>query len=313
MTWPLIAGAVLGLGIYLLVRALFPARPGLVTSLADVDVARQAGQRGQAHASAAAGPPRRSGAGVRGPGRLRQSLGERLAALYAARGWELTSTRADLALLGRSFEGFLATKFLLAAGALLFIPFLFAWLAFMGVPVSSTVPLWAGLAFAAVFFFLPDLQLRQEAVDRRRDFRHVVGSFLDLVAMNLAGGRGVPEALLSAASIGEGRGMWRIRDALSNARITGTTPWEALGRLGDELAVEELRDLAAALALVADDGAKIRSSLTARAATMRRRQLADAEGKAGERSQSMLVAQLLLCGGFLLFLTFPALMRVMNA
>ena len=41
---------------------------------------------------------------------------------------------------------------------------------------------------------LPTVQLRGVAADRRRDFRHVVSSFLDLVAMNLAGGRGVPEA-----------------------------------------------------------------------------------------------------------------------
>ena len=53
--------------------------------------------------------------------------------------------------------------------------------------------------------------------------------------------------------------------------------------------------------LAADDGAKIRQSLSARAATLRRRELADAEGEAGEQSQSMLVAQLLICMGFLIF------------
>ena len=165
-----------------------------------------------------------------------------------------------------------------------------------------------------MFFFLPDLQVRRDAAARRRDFRHAVGAFLDLVAMNLAGGRGVPEALMMAVSVGDD-GNWamaRIREALGNARIVGITPWQALGRLGDEIDVDELRDLSAALGLVADDGAKVRASLSARAATLRRRELAEIEGQAGERSQSMLVAQLLLCAGFLVFLSFPAAMKMLG-
>ena len=127
---------------------------------------------------------------------------------------------------------------------------------------------------------LPTLQLRGNAKERRRDFRHVVSSFLDLVSMNLAGGRGVPEALQSAVSLSNGWGMVRIRETLQTARLQGVTPWAALGDLGEEMAVEELRDLAAALALVAEDGAKVRESLAARAVSMRQRELADAEGRA---------------------------------
>jgi Flp pilus assembly protein TadB len=140
----------------------------------------------------------------------------------------------------------------------------------------------------------------------------VVSSFLDLVAMNLAGGRGVPEALQAATSISDGWAMVRIRDTLEAARLQGTTPWTALGQLGDDVDVDELRDLAAALALVAEDGAKVRDSLSARASSMRRKELADAEGRAAAQSQSMLVAQLLLCVGFLLFLTYPAVARVLG-
>jgi tight adherence protein C len=129
--------------------------------------------------------------------------------------------------------------------------------------------------------------------------------------MNLAGGRGVPEALAAAASIGGGWPFARLRDTLAFARLQGLTPWAALGRLGDEVGINELRDLAAALALVADDGAKIRDSLAARAATLRRRELAEMEGRAGERSQSMLVAQMLIVLGYLLFLAYPAVIRIL--
>ena len=73
-----------------------------------------------------------------------------------------------------------------------------------------------------------------------------------------------------------------------------------------------MRDLSAALALVAEDGAKIRESLGARASSMRRRELADAEGKAGENSESMLVAQLVIAMGFIVFLVYPALTGIMG-
>jgi Flp pilus assembly protein TadB len=303
MTGALVAGAIAGLGLFALVRALFPPRPGLAAGLAAFDAAVR--HRDEAARPSYASPTMEKVTG------LRARLGQSMARFYAARGWEQRSVRADLALLDRSYEGFLATKFLLPTAAVLLIPLVVGYFAVLGLGVS-TLPVWLCLLFAAVFFALPDLQLRQEAAQRRRDFRHVVGAFLDLVAMNLAGGRGVPEALMTASQIGDGWAMRRIRDALANARIVGQTPWQALGNLGEDVDIVELRDLSAALTLVADDGAKVRQSLAARAASMRSRQLSDLEGKAGERSQSMLVAQLLFCLGFLVFLAFPAVMRVLS-
>nr|BFE86543.1 hypothetical protein GCM10020093_091440 [Planobispora longispora] len=230
MVEALLAGGVAGLGLFLLVRALFPARPGLVTRLLALDAAREG-----------AGVPRMQ---LLLPDEevspFRRGLGERMARFYAARRWEIRSARADLALLGKSLEGYLATKVLLAVSGLLAFPLLAGWLALMGWGVSLTIPLWAAITFATVFFFLPNLQIRRDAARMRRDFRHVVGAFLDLVAMNLAGGRGVPESLMMAVSVGtastaggaaggpddEGANwaMTRIRDALANARIVGITP-----------------------------------------------------------------------------------------
>ncbi|WP_049574644.1 type II secretion system F family protein [Nonomuraea sp. SBT364] len=301
-----LAGGVAGLGLFVLLRALFPARPGLVARLLALDAVREDAESPRIQLVL---PDEEVSA-------FRQGLGARLARLYGARGWEARSIRADLALVGRSFEGFLATKALLAVSGLLAFPVLFGWLVLMGWGASPAIPFWVALIAAVVFFFLPDLQIRRDAAARRRDFRHVVGAFLDLVSMNLAGGRGVPEALMMAVSVSGEQPNWaigRIRDALSGARIVGITPWQALGQLGEEINIDELRDLSAALGLVADDGAKVRASLTARAATLRRRELAEIEGRAGERSQSMLVAQLLLCAGFVIFLSFPAAMKMLGS
>ena len=191
-----LAGAAFGLGVFLLVRALFPPRPGLVARLLALDSARA---DDDALRLRLISPDEEVSA-------FRRQVGQRLARLYLARGWEVRSTRADLALLGKSFEGYLATKVLLAVSGLLAFPLLVGWLLVMGWGVSLQVPMWAALVVALIFFFLPDLQIRRDAAVRRRDFRHAVGAFLDLVAMNLAGGRGVPEALLMAVSVGEGGG-----------------------------------------------------------------------------------------------------------
>ena len=192
-------------------------------------------------------------------------------------------------------------------------PILLLLLPVIGSHISFVIPIWLGLILAIVFSIFPYVEVKQKADQRRKDFRHAVGAFLDLVGMNLAGGRGVPEALMAASEIGGGWSIWRIRDALANARITGQTPWQALGALGEEIRVDELRDLAAALSLVAEDGAKVRESLTARAVSLRRRELADLEGQAGERSQSMLVAQMFLVAGFLVFLVFPVVGVLLGA
>ncbi len=216
---------------------------------------------------------------------------------------------ADLGIVGQSREMFLART---AGGALLGFVLPAAVLVPWGLfgLVSPGVPVWVMLIGSVIGSVVPYFKLRGEADERRRAFRHMVSAFLDLVAMNLAGGRGVPEALQAASNISDSWGLVRIRDTLEAAKLQGVTPWAALGALGDEVDVDELRDLAASLALVAEDGAKVRDSLTARASSMRHRELADAEGRAAARSQSMLVAQLLLCVGFLLFLVYPAASRI---
>jgi tight adherence protein C len=301
MSAVLAMGALAGLGLFLLIVALVPRRLSLARRIAALDEVRSPVSRAVRQVV----DERES--------ELSRRLGRTLAAFCAEQGWQFPSLRANLSLIGKSFENYLATKVLLALLGLLAGPVVLLAVSAAGFRVSLILPVWFGAALAAVFFFLPDLEVRQKAEARRRDFRHAIGAFLDLVSMNLSGGRGVPEALMAASEIGSGWALWRIRDALANARISGQTPWQALGMLGDEVRVGELRDLAAALGLVADDGAKVRESLGARAASLRRRELADLEGQAGEKSQSMLVAQMLLCAGFLIFLTYPVVGVLLSA
>ncbi|WP_026876488.1 type II secretion system F family protein [Jiangella gansuensis] len=306
MTMILLAGAVVGVGVLLLGVMLSTQRVNPAAALARLDAERSRARREQLVNSSAGVST------LAGESASMRRLGGQLRGSLEGIGLDLGSIRRDLSLLGRTLEGHLATTVLCALGGFLMPVVLAAILSFADVGFSLPASAVLGLFLALIFGLIPTLTARSSAADRRRDFRHVVGSFLDLVAMNLSGGRGVPEALQAASSLSDGWAMVRIRDTLLTARLHGVTPWAALGELGDEVGVDELRDLAAALALVAEDGAKVRESLSARAGSLRRRELAEVEGKAGQRSQSMLVAQLVLCVGFLLFLVYPALIGVLD-
>lgn len=310
MTLIVLAGTLAGAGLFLLGLALH--RPATRGAAAPLALARLDQERARSRETARAG--RFSPSPISPSGLRLERAGRPLVRQLDGLGITLPhGLRADLSLIGRPPETHLAMSL---AGALVggLVPLLvsgFVTALVPGLPV--TTPVFVALLGALIGSLLPTLQAAGRATTRRRDFRHVVGSFLDLVALNLAGGRGVPEALTSAAGVSDGWAMVRLRDTLARARLQGVTPWSALGELGDQTGVAELRDLAAALELVADDGAKVRESLAARAASLRRRELADAEGRAQARSQSMLVAQLLLAVGFLVFLIYPAVVRVVNS
>jgi Flp pilus assembly protein TadB len=220
--------------------------------------------------------------------------------------------RRDLAVLGRGPERHLAEKVTLALVGLLFVPAVSALLALGGAALPLVVPLWGALVFMVVGFFVPDVGIRSEASRRRRDFRHALSSLLDLVVVALAGGGGVETALHDAASVGSGWAFVTLRRALDRARLARETPWAALGRLGTELGVSELSELGASVALAGTEGAKVRASLAAKAMSLRTHELAEAETADQAATERMSLPVVLLFAGFLLFLGYPAVQKVLT-
>ena len=256
ITWILLGGALSGAGVLMLILILAPPAIQPAAALAELDSQRDERRLRQ--------EARRLNPRERALPDWLDALGYRAAALLRRTGIDLGALNSDLSVLGRSLERHLVTSLLL--GLLGFgAPLLVTALGTLAGRPMGSLPLLACLVLGAAMAALPTARLRSRAAQARRDFRHVVGSFLDLVSMSLSAGRGVPEALDAAA-----------------------------------------------LALVAEDGAKIRESLSARATSMRRRELADAEGRAGENSESMLVAQLVIAIGFIVFLVYPALSGIMG-
>lgn len=300
MIVPLLLGTVVGLGAVASWRLLFPSPAPLQAAIDRLH------QRNQLAAIA----NRDQGEGM--TDLLGRTLGASLGRLFRNLGLRVDSLEPDLRLVGRSLEQHLAQKVLLSLLGLA-LPALVGvtWVMLLGIPV--TVPAAIGLFLAVFFFFVPDLTLRSEAKERRTTFKHSLGSFLDLVVISLAGGAGVESALRDAANVGRGWAYSQLRNALEVTALTGETPWAALSRLGDELGVSELVELAASISLAGTEGARVRESLAVKASSLREHALADAEAEAESTTEKMAMPVVLLFLGFLILIGYPAINAVLTA
>jgi tight adherence protein C len=216
----------------------------------------------------------------------------------------------DLLTTSSTIEGLSeSVAFALATGALAPISCWVA-LSLLGVAIPLPVPVSLAVIAALCAGLLPIITLRKKASRVRRHARTMVGSYLDLVVLGLAGGLGIEGALHSAALICETPLSHRLVRAMDEARDTGGTPWAALAELGRELGVSELEELAVAVSLAGTEGARIRSTLAAKAASIRNHELADAETEANTVSERLFLPGVFMLLGFLIFIGYPAVTRL---
>ncbi len=296
MTSALLAGCGIGAGLVLLMAGLIPAPPPLDYALATLHRRR---------------PDPLGLATSKPPSIVTRLLGVPLA--ETAFGLRVAGqSAADLRITGTTAAEHLSQRVAFLTLGLVWAPVTSALMWAGGVHAGVVFPLWVSLVLAPVGFLYPTVQLRSKAADRRRSFRHAFSSFLDIVSISLAGGRGVDSALHDGAEAGRGWAFDELRRALLEARLQGETPWSGLGRLGDELAVPELRELAASAALAGDEGARVRNSLAAKARSLRLHGLADIEAAAEAATERMTLPVVLLMLGFIVFLVYPAIEQVLH-
>jgi len=288
MTLMLLLGAGFGLGLALVAVWAAPPRPALGSQLARVTAPPQTADRVED----------------------RRLLAPLVAVLRSA-GLPTQAVKRDLTIVDRTIQDHLTEKAALAVAGLLIPTCAVTILGLLGIDVGVQVPAALAVGGAVAGFFVPDHWVRSKAVRRRADFRHALSAFLDLVVISLAGGAGVDSALTDAASAGHGWAFTHIQRALAAARLTRTTPWTALRQLGQDLSIPELAELAASVSLAGTEGAKVRHSLQAKASALRARQLAEAESRASADTERMSLPVMALCLGFLCFITYPAVNRVL--
>jgi Flp pilus assembly protein TadB len=290
----LLLGAGCGTGLTLLVYGLRPPAPSLAQSLARLN-------------TAPAPPP------VALPGDQTgwsARAGRPLAKLLAGFGLPAARTARHLLVLERSAESHLAEKALGLIGGLLAPPLLAALATVDGVHLGYLATGWLALLGALAGFLAPDLTVRQNAAARRLQIRNALSAFLDLTVITLAGGAGIESALTQAAATGDGYAFAQIRRALSQAQHLRIPISTSLGRLGEELGVPALTELSASLALAGAEGAKVRASLAAKAASLRAHALAEADAAAQSATERLSMPTVVMVLGFLVFLGYPAIAKI---
>ncbi len=289
------AGGAVGLGATLLVAVLVPQRPDLAAAL---DAARAPAAP---HASVTA-EPATGGGGWRARLQSWQALIE--ARLSATR---LTAPEADLRVVGRSRGEFLLTRVGFAAAGLLIAPvytLIFTTLD-LGVPVA--VPVVAGLIAAAVAWLAVGQHVTGKAAAARREMRHALVAYLQLVALHRAAGLGIGAALDQAATASNTWAFRRIAAAIASATRAGRTHWHGIAGLADELGIQELTDLSAIAASAGTAGAGVYTSLLARAGSLRAQLQADDTAAAAIASTRMAIPKALLAAATMAFLIYPAI------
>ncbi|MEU8332204.1 type II secretion system F family protein [Micromonospora arborensis] len=286
MSVVLACGLVAGLGLVLAGSGLIPARPGLAEALDQL---------------------RRAPVPVEEATPARARL---LAAPLRALGLPRQRMRADLAVLERPVALHLADQSLAVLAGLVLPPAAMAVLAAGGFSFASGMPLWASLAGGCGGWWLAESTAHAEASRRRDELRYALSAVLDLVVISLAGGAGLEQALDDACTDSHGWAAQRLRRAVDTAHLLRVPPWQALGQLGEDTGVIELHELAATMSLAGTEGARIRDSLTIRAATLRAHQAAALEAQANSATERMSMPVMLLAAAYMLFLLYPAVTAI---
>lgn len=290
----LLAGALVGLGVMVMVAGWWPAPADLHATMTRL------------HPAPGTTPPPVPAHAARGPvGWVYRRVLPRL-----VEGLGLERFAADLALTQQTPTMLAARKVAYAAAGFAAPVVVGAVLVATGMSPPFAVPLAASLLLAGVLFMVPDAEVRRSATAARAGMRRAAGIYLELVALERAADAGATEALDRAAQIGTSHEFDVLRDALLRAELAGQPAWAGLSALAERTGVPELGDVADIMRLSAADGAAVYTTLRARAASLRTQLLTAATARANAASEHMIVPVALLGIAFMALIGYPAFARI---
>jgi tight adherence protein C len=219
---------------------------------------------------------------------------------------------SDLRVLGRSPEGEIVALGVNVTVAVVAVPAGAVLVGLAGLGLAPLLVAWAALGTGLAVGASRWMEVRRKAAARRNEFGYTLSAFADLTAMNLAAGRGVSQALETAAGQGEGWAFTELRAALAAAYQRGNPGSDGLERLGVELEIDDLVEVAGAIRLAGENGAAVRATLGSKARTIRDRLTADAERRAAAVTERMGLPAAVVLLGLVAFYVFPAIDTLLN-
>jgi len=282
-------GALVGLGVVLVWVGLHPHDEALVAVLGRL------GQPLPTHVRDEQGP----------------QWAQRLARTSPARAYT-RALASDLRVLGRSPDDEVVSLAIDIAAGLAAPVALAALAGLFGLWLPPPLVLLASLVLAGFLGLSRWATVQAGAKARRDELRYALAAFCDLTAMHLAAGRGVSQALETAAAQGDGWAFTELRAALAAARERSITGAEGLERLGGEVAVDDVLEVAGSIRLAGQNGAAVRTTLGSKARTIRDRLTADVERKAASATERMGLPAAAVLMALVAFYCYPAVMSLLN-
>lgn len=295
----LIPGALLGIGVIVIVAGLLPTQPRLSSALERLGTTTAPATVGKTDLATQIGSW------------LQRQLpdGDRNdPALTTITRW-FTIPKRDLAIVGIPVTKYLSDKALLAALGLVAPSILGLMLQAVGI-APFYLPGLLGIPAAVVLWFAPDQDLHAKAALARDDFARSVAVYLELVAAERRRGAPASEAPLSAAYVGRSWVFIRIRQELNRARLAGVDAWDALTSLSVELGVPELDDVARIVRLAGHEGAAVYETLRSRGKSLRVELLNNDHTRANEASERMTIPMAALAIVFVAIIMTPLVLNL---
>lgn len=298
----LAAGAVLGLGVWLLLSlVLIPERVNLKDALELDRSIASAAMREQESLLLTDSTAR---------GRL-SDLARRVEDRLA--GWRLTTPDEDLELIEWTRGRFLLVRVALTLAAVLVGPVFWVLFNLGGAPIGLAVPQGLSILLGLFVWYALGVWVTGQAAERRLEMREALVSYLTVLALFRASGEGMVSAMQQAAAASDAWTYRRIDARLSASLRAGLSPQHGLRQLGRELRITELGDVADIAATASLEGAGVFTTLLARADALRNQMQSDAESTAAAKSVRMGVPKALLVMTGVAFLMYPLIIGIAGA
>lgn len=289
-----LAGAMVGGGIALLVWWLQPAQPDLAHALA-----RLAPGHTPVRVEDSTGPVgARDRIGMWAIGHLPGSL---------LRG----VPDKDLQLLGMPLRSYYGEKVAAVLVVLAGIPVVGGLYSIrLGLPFA--VPAVATLLVAAVAWMLPDRRIAKTATRARTEFRRALSAYTDLIALGrAAGGIGTRQAMETSAGLGRSWPFERLSAVVVRSRYSGVPPWDALAEMATQQGLPDLDDLADTLRLAGEEGAQVVPTLRARSSALRNAITTAERAGINATSDSLMLPTLVMAAAFIGVVIMAAVFRLL--
>ncbi|MDN5552260.1 MAG: type II secretion system F family protein, partial [Brevibacterium sp.] len=180
----------------------------------------------------------------------------------------------------------------------------------IGTPLPQITILSVPLALLG--WFIPDLDLAQQAAKAREEFHLTVATYVELTGMAAKSGLSPSQALEVAAESGNSWVFERLQNANLRSRFASEQPWVGLTRLAKDSDVPELTELADIMKVGAEQGSIVYESLRAKGRAQRLGILNRESIAANEATERMTIPMTLLGIVFVLILVAPSLMNLLS-